>query len=326
MDKIFAKKLETGDEIRIISPSSSMQRVGGFDENLIAKIRLENQGFKVSFGAHILENDQFASSTIASRVADLHDAFLDTNVKMIMTTIGGFNSNELLPYIDWNIIRNNPKIFIGYSDITSLHNAIRAQTGLVTYYGPCYSSFKMDELQDFQTEAWLKAVTQSTYDLKPSSVWTSDLWFDASLPRKPMANQWKVYHHGQASGTATGGNIQTYYLQAGTKFLPHVEKPILFLEEAEGGGGLEFSRELAQILQLHGDIKALVIGRFPLVNKMSETELHAILNKFPILKRIPVIYDVDFGHTQPILTFPLGGKIAVNTQDAGEVKITILQG
>lgn len=222
MERIFPEKLKAGDEIRVISPSSSITCVGGFDDNLISKERLETLGFKVTFGANILENDILFSSSISSRVADLQGAFADKNVKAVLTTIGGFNCNELLHYIDWEIVRNNPKFFIGYSDTTSLHNAIFAQTGLVTYYGPCYSAFKMDELQEFQTHEWLKALTKSSNNLCASDFWTSDLWFDKTLPRHPMPNQWKVYHHGKAHGISTGGNIQTYYLQAGTEVFPQV--------------------------------------------------------------------------------------------------------
>ena len=119
MDKIFAPKLKYGDEIRVISPSSSIERVGGFEDNLISKKRLEDLGFKVTFGKHILENDSLYSSLIDSRIFDIHEAFSDKNVKGVLTTIGGFNCNELLPYIEWDLIKQNPKMFIGYSDTTS---------------------------------------------------------------------------------------------------------------------------------------------------------------------------------------------------------------
>ena len=89
-----------------------------------AKLRLE-----VTFGDHVDERDVFDSSAIASRVADLHDAFADPDVRGILTVIGGFNSDELLPYLDWDLIARNPKIFCGYSDIIALQNAILARTG-----------------------------------------------------------------------------------------------------------------------------------------------------------------------------------------------------
>lgn len=99
MVKIIPKKLKAGDEIRVISPSFSMERIGGFNENLVAKQRLEHLNFKVTFGEHINENDCFFSSDIENRVADLHDAFLDSNVKAVLTTVGGWNANELLPLL-----------------------------------------------------------------------------------------------------------------------------------------------------------------------------------------------------------------------------------
>lgn len=323
MDKIFASKLKCGDEIRVISPSSSIERVGGFEDNLISKKRLEDLGFKVTFGKHILENDSLYSSSINSRIFDIHEAFSDKNVKGVLTTIGGLNCNELLPYIEWDLIKQNPKMFIGYSDTTSLHNAIRAKTGLITYYGPSYSSFKMDELQEFQTQSWINAMKNKNYVLEPSDLWTSDLWFDKTITRSPKKTKWKIYNHGEAKGVITGGNIQTYNLQAGTNFLPEVEAPILFLELSEGGMPLEFSRYLAQILEIHTDISGLVIGRFPTDTEISEEKLHYILDKFPILKTVPVVYDVDFGHTQPIFTFPLGGVAEISTDS---MVIQILQG
>ena len=177
MNKIFPKKLQEGDEIRVISPSSSLTRTGKFEDKLKAKARLEALGYQVTFGQHILENDLLESSSINSRLADFHAAFLDPNVKAILCTIGGFNSNELLPYIDWNIVKNSPKIFCGFSDITVLHQAIFAKTGLVTYYGPGYIAFLMDELQDFQTNSWQNAVAgQSSYSLNASDFYTSDAW------------------------------------------------------------------------------------------------------------------------------------------------------
>ena len=112
-----------------------------------------------------------SSSSIKSRVADLHAAFADDSVDAILATIGGFNSNELLPYIDYDLIARHPKIICGYSDSTAFLNAIFAKTGNLTYMGPSYSSLKMKEGQDYQIKAWLNAMTKSAYDLVPSQEW-----------------------------------------------------------------------------------------------------------------------------------------------------------
>ena len=166
------KRLKKGDHIRVVSPSSSIESIGGFEANVAAKKKLEALGFRLSFSEHYFENDIFDSAPIASRVADLEAAFANETVDAILTTIGGFNCNELLPYLDFDLIAQNPKIFCGYSDTTALLNAIYAKTGMQTYMGPSYSSFKMREGQDYQTQAWLNAVTQDSFTLEPSEEWS----------------------------------------------------------------------------------------------------------------------------------------------------------
>src|SRR5680860_43589 len=129
MKKIFPQKLKKGDKVRVIAPSRSMAIISQETRD-IAKNRFEELGLELSFGKHIEEIDDFVSSSIESRIEDLHDAFCDSRVKAIFTVIGGFNCNQLLQYIDWDLIKNNPKIFCGFSDITALNNAIYAKTGL----------------------------------------------------------------------------------------------------------------------------------------------------------------------------------------------------
>ncbi|HEX5564736.1 MAG TPA: LD-carboxypeptidase, partial [Sporosarcina sp.] len=137
---IIPEKLKRGDEIRIIAPSRSASILS--EEGVhAAKGRLENLGFVVSFGKHVFDKDLQSSTSIQQRVDDLHEAFADKSVNGILTVIGGFNSNELLPYIDYELIKENPKVFCGYSDITAIGTAISTQTGMVTYSGPHFSSF-----------------------------------------------------------------------------------------------------------------------------------------------------------------------------------------
>ncbi len=210
------KRLKKGDHIRVVSPSSSIERIGGFEANVAAKEKLEALGFRLSFSEHYFKNDIFDSAPIASRVADLEAAFANETIDAILTTIGGFNCNELLPYLDFDLIAQNPKIFCGYSDTTALLNAIYAKTGMQTYMGPAYSSFKMEQGQQYQTTSWLNAVTQDTYQLTPSLEWSSDAWYLPDAPRTFYPTEWKVYNPGQASGIAIGGNLSTCALLHGT--------------------------------------------------------------------------------------------------------------
>ena len=308
------KKLKKGDHIRVVSPSSSIQSIGGFDANVRAKEKLEELGFDVSFSSNYFEHDLFDSASVTSRVEDLHEAFLDPSVDAVLATIGGFNCNELLPYLDYDLIAQNPKIICGYSDTTALLNAIYTKTGIQTYMGPSYSSFKMEAGQDYQTEAWLKAVTQDSYELTPSSEWSSDAWYLPDTPRTFYPTEWKVYKAGMASGIAIGGNLSTFALLRGTPYAPQVENYVLFVEEAEGYPPEHFLREFAALLQAYPNPQAVIIGRFPKECEMTEEILLAILDKHPILQTIPVLYDVDFAHTQPLFTISIGGQVTLDTE------------
>ena len=308
------KRLKKGDHIRVVSPSSSIESIGGFEANVAAKKKLEALGFRLSFSEHYFENDIFDSAPIASRVADLEAAFANETVDAILTTIGGFNCNELLPYLDFDLIAQNPKIFCGYSDTTALLNAIYAKTGMQTYMGPAYSSFKMEQGQQYQTTSWLNAVTQDTYQLTPSLEWSSDAWYLPDAPRTFFQTEWKVYNPGQASGVAIGGNISTLNLLTGTEFAPRPDKYVLFLEEAEDDDYLIIARHLTALLQTYPNPQAVVFGRFPNETKLTEEILLTILDKHPILKKVPVLYDLDFAHTQPLFTITIGGQVEIDTK------------
>lgn len=305
--------LKPGSHLRILSPSSSIERIGGFDANLTAKETLEKLGFSLSFSEHYIEHDMLDSASIESRVADLHAAFKDQTVDGILSTIGGFNSNELLPYLDYALIARHPKVICGYSDTTAILNAIYAKTDIQTYMGPSYSSFKMEGGQDYQSESWLKALSQTSYDLEPSQEWSSDPWYDPSQPRHFMPTEWKFYTQGRASGTLIGGNLSTFGLLRGTPYAPKPEQYVLFLEEAEEDDYLDFDRHLAAILQAYPSPQALVLGRFPKECGMTQELLLYILAKHPVLKEIPVIYDTDFAHTQPLFTITIGAQVTVDT-------------
>lgn len=314
---IYPAKLKQGDHIRVLSPSSSIRSIGGFDANLTAKDRLEKLGFVVSFSSNYHAHDSFNSASIEDRVADLHEAFADDSVKAILATIGGFNCNELLPYLDYELIRQNPKIVCGYSDTTALLHAITTKAGVATYMGPSYSSFKMNELQEYQMMAWLNAMTQNRYQLIPSTQWSSDAWFLPNEPRQFYPTNWRVYTAGRANGRVIGGNLCTFGLLNGTPFAPKVDKMtqgyVLFLEAAEGYDRYDILRQMTAVLQNYPNPKALLLGRFPKECQIDDEVLYFILDKYPVLKQIPVMTDLDFAHTQPLFTLTIGAMAYIDT-------------
>ncbi|MCC9856415.1 LD-carboxypeptidase, partial [Streptococcus agalactiae] len=214
---------------------------------------------------------------------------------------------------DYDLISKNPKIICGYSDSTAFLNAIFAKAKIQTYMGPAYSSFKMKEGQPYQTQAWLTAMTENHYELWPSEEWSSDPWYDPSKPRQFFPTEWKIYNHGKASGTIIGGNLSTFGLLRGTPYAPKIERYVLLIEEAEESNFYEFDRNLAAILQAYPHPQAILMGRFPKECGMTPQVFEYILSKHAIFKEIPVIYDMDFAHTQPLLTVTIGAELSVDT-------------
>lgn len=319
MDKIFPAKLKPGDEIRVIASSRSLSIISS-ELRSIANKRFESLGLKLSFGQHVEESDMFNSSSIESRVADIHDAFRDPNVKGILTVIGGFNSNQILKYIDWELIKNNPKVFCGYSDITVLNNAILAKTGLVTYSGPHYSTFGQESYFDYSLEYFQKCLMSDTpFEILPSKQWSDDKWFADQKNRKLIDNAgWLVINKGEVQGTIVGGNLCTVNLLQGTEYFPDLKNSILFLEDDSVSQPHDFDRDLQSLILQPGfsQVKGMVIGRFQNASEMSDKKLVKIILTKQELKNILVIAGVDFGHTDPKITFPVGGeaKIVVKNQ------------
>ncbi len=316
MNKIIPEKLKFGDEIRIIAPSRSMNILKE-DVIKIAKSRLEDLGFKVSFGKNVKNsiNNDYKCASVEDRVNDLHDAFTDKNVKAILTVIGGYNVNQILDEIDYNLIKNNPKILCGFSDITALTNAIYTKTGLVTYSGVHFSSFGMKYGFEYSLEYFRRMfLTNEWIQIKSSKEWSNDLWFSNQENRMFEKNEgMQIIYEGKAEGKIIGGNLCTLNLLQGTEYMPDINDSILFIED-DGLVGKEFVREFDRDLQslLHAtkekNIKGIVIGRAEKVSEMNYDKWVNILETKKQLENIPIIINANFGHTTPIFTFPIGGN------------------
>lgn len=330
MNKIIPKKLNVGDEIRIIAPSRSM-RILSESVIQLAIERLEKLGLKVTFAKNVSNsiNDDFKCASISDRVEDLHEAFKDKNVKAILTVIGGYNVNQILDYIDYDLIRNNPKILCGFSDITALSNAIYAKTGLVTYYGPHFSSFGMKYGFDYTMQYFKKMLmNDEKIIIKNSDEWSDDSWFKNQEDRKFIKNSgMKIIHPGNVKGKIIGGNLCTLNLLQGTEYMPNIDNSILFIEDDDLVGN-EFIREFDRDLQslLHHskekNIKGIIIGRAEINSNMNDNKWRKIIETKKELKNIPVIIDANFGHTTPIFTFPIGGNVEIKADKEIKIEIT----
>ena len=280
---IVPEKLKSGSHVRVIAPSRSLGIISE-DCRRIARARFAEMGLTVSFGKNVEMTDRFLSSPVRARLDDLHEAFADKSVDAVLTAIGGFNAVELLSQIDYGLIKANPKIFCGFSDITALSCAIYAKTGLVTYSGPHFSSFGMVKGFDYTLDCFKKSFFQKeAFALCPSPEWSDDPWYLNQDERHFVRNDgiWAI-RPGKAEGTIIGGNLG-------------------LLDELKG----------TPYLCLHPDFKrvrALVIGRFEPQNQMNRVQLEEILLSKKELEGLPIIANADFGHTAPIFTFPVGGR------------------
>jgi muramoyltetrapeptide carboxypeptidase LdcA involved in peptidoglycan recycling len=316
---VFPPKLRPGSSVRVIAPSRSLGIISA-DVRTEADRKLTALGLRLSFAKHAEETDDFGSSTVEGRLADLHDAFADPDVDGILTVVGGFNSNQLLTGIDYDLVAAHPKVLCGFSDITALSNALYARTGLVGYSGPHYSSFGMKQGFGYTQDGFQTCVMkEGPFDLRPAQSWSDDAWFlDQEDRTYEEGTDWWVLQEGAATGTIVGGNQCTLNLLQGTTYMPPLDGTVLFLEDDSQVRPWDFDRDLVSLLQQpgFGGVRGLVFGRFQRVSAMTRELLAQIVASKPELAGLPVLGNVDFGHTSPILTFPVGGTAELRADPA----------
>ena len=317
--------LRPGDEVRVVAPARSRTLVLEHDHTALIERRFSDLGLRLTYGDHVDEMDDFNSSSIASRVADLHAAFADPAVRGILTVIGGFNSNELLPHLDWELIARNPKVFCGYSDITALQNAILARSGLITYTGPHWSTFGMrDHLE--QTLSWFRqaVLSDDAYDVTPADYWTDDAWFlDQDHRAVEPSSGWWPLQPGTAAGQLIGGNLCTFNLLQGGPYRPSLAGAVALVEDDALTNPVEFARDLTSLLQLPdaAELTALLIGRFQRSSGIDRAVLQQIIERQPVLDGVPVLANLDVGHTNPLATLPIGGHVEVHSGERPRLRV-----
>ena len=309
------KKICKNDVIQVISPSGTLNLKS--DVFKIAEDNFQELfGVKIEYSRNSGKPDLYGSSSLKKRLDDLHNTFKNKKVKGIICLTGGYNANDLLKYIDWKIIKNNPKPIIGSSDITVLINSIYSKTGLISYFGPNYFKFGMEIGLNYTLDYFKKClICNDEYIISSSKDWSSDKWYRDQKNRNFYKNKGMVtINEGGAKGVLIGGNLCSLNLLQGTEFMPSLKNSILLIEDDDLAGEDcfgEFNRNLQSLLHLPEArfIKGVLLGRFQPNSKMDIKKIKYIINSKKELKNIPVIADVDFGHTDPMLTLPIGGTV-----------------
>jgi muramoyltetrapeptide carboxypeptidase LdcA involved in peptidoglycan recycling len=207
---------------------------------------------------------------------------------------------------------------LGYSDITIFNNAIFAKTGLVNYSGPHYSTFGQKLHFDYTLNYFQKCLMEDKpFEVKSSSAWSDDTWYLDQNKRELINNSgYLIINEGKSQGTILGANLCTFNLLQGTEYFPDLTDSILFLEDDYETVPHTFDRDLQSLIHLpdFNKVKGLVIGRFQKKSKMTNDLLIKIIKTKKELDNIPVIANVDFGHSDPKITFPIGGVVEITVQ------------
>lgn len=326
------QRLRPGDTIGIVSPSwyggaAFAHRV----ERGVAQ--LAALGFKTKFAPHALNAAGYVSDTPQHRADDIHAMFADPEVRAIIATIGGDHSCHLLPLLDWRLIRASPKIFMGFSDITVLNVAIWTLTGLVTFNGPSLMTdwAEYPRMPEYAEKYALRAIAspEPIGVVDPAPWWTDEFldWetqADLVRPRERRPTSgWRWLRGGRAEGILVGGCLESLQHLRGTRFWPDWREAILFIETSEEkpspatvDGMLMDYANMGVLAQLRGLLVARPFG----YADEERARLHQVILERTKGFDFPVVADMDFGHTTPIFTLPIGCR-AVIDGDARQVAI-----
>jgi muramoyltetrapeptide carboxypeptidase len=297
------KKLKKGHTIGIVAPANSVSK----DEVLRAKVKLEDLGYRVNLGEHIFDTWHSFAGIDIDRVSDINNFFRDPEIDAIMCLRGGYGSIRIVKNLDIEMIKKNPKIFIGYSDITTLHSALNQKAGLVTFHGPMATSNFFD-IDKFTIDSFIESM-ENIY------------------PRKIINPvRLRSLTKGKASGIVIGGNLTTLMGDMGTPNELNFEGKILFIEEIREPT-YKIDRILTQLLNSGklSRLNGIILGDFNNCITASEYDMPLMDLLDDRLKglAIPIIYNFKSGHCKPMVTLPLGIKIEI---DCDRLTIRSLEG
>lgn len=335
------KRLKKGDKIAIVSLSWGGLGDECFIHKLpIAKKRLENDfGLDVICMPNALRGSKFVADHPELRAKDLMDAFSDNTISAIICAIGGDDTIRILPYINIDIIRNNPKIFMGYSDST-INHFMMYQAGLISFYGPSIMCEFGEYVKMFDYTQ--KAVTDilfgewEQYKILPGTEWSDD-FIDWQESNKNTPHTMKKEKHGYeiisgegvVQGHLLGGCLDVFMMAIGTPIWPTLDNwknSILFIETSEEKPSPEFVMRTLRNLAAQGILKVIngiIVGK-PQGEKYYE-EYKTIITKVMTDEEkldIPIFYNVYFGHAKPIGIIPYGIKVEL---DCKNKTITLLE-
>jgi muramoyltetrapeptide carboxypeptidase LdcA involved in peptidoglycan recycling len=318
--------LEPADTIGIISPSWG--GAGLFPQRVQQGIRhLQSLGYQVRLAPHALNQQGFVSDTAANRAQDIHCMFADPTIKAVIAAIGGDHSCHLLPLLDFDLIASNPKIFMGFSDVTVVNIAMWSKTGLTTFNGPALLTdfAEYPQMMSYTEHYFLKAVTgaKPVGLVEPSPDWTEEFidWGTASellrLRQRLPSQGWTWLKGGRAEGRLVGGCLESLQHLRGTPYWPDWRDTIFFFETSEEKPTPETVDGILMDYENMGvfeQIRGLLVGRPMRYTDEEKQSLRELILERARKYAFPIITDMDFGHTSPQFTLPIGPRACIDSQ------------
>lgn len=326
-------KLTFGDGIGVFSPSSPISCTIPVRYQR-GKKYLESKGFRVVDGSLCGHSDFYRSGSIAERAGEFNRLLHDDSIHVLMASIGGNNTNSILPYIDYDYLKQHPKIVIGYSDATALLLAIYKKTGLVTFYGPALAA-SFGELPPFvdMTYAFFERLLcrpegfPVPFSFPIPSVWTDEFldWSAQTKPKTGVKNDWICVRPGTAEGRLIGGNLNTMEGFFCTEYMPAIQDgDILLLEDSlKDASTIERSFSLLKLSGVFDRIGGLILGKHEKFDDLKTgRKPYEVLLEVLGTPSFPILADFDCCHTHPMLTMPIGCRIRL---DAAACSVILLE-
>ena len=293
---MLANRLKVGDTIGLIAPDKSLKNKDKeYVEN--ATKYFESLGLKVKFGKYLFSEDDYCAGTPKQRAEDLNNMFSDKDVKAIFAAKGGDIVNGILPYIDFENIKNNPKIFLGMSDITVLLCAINKMTGLITFHCQDYSWFGKDEVSNFDKKEFIDRLFNANQIINPYDKRTFFGFKDEKI-------KGKIY----------GTNVRCLLKILGTPYMPDIKDSILFLEGFHTDI-IQWNTMLEQYNQMKVLNKAVVFGYNYQLQYVEKNKYNIVDELRKINQNVPIIKTNDFGHLHSNSIIPIGAEVTINAND-----------
>jgi muramoyltetrapeptide carboxypeptidase len=302
MKPLKPKRLEQGDTIAVVSPASPLLTTTYLERGIEI---LEQTGYRVVTQKHAHDRHLLFAGTEQDRADDINSAFRDRSVGAIICTRGGCGTAQTLSHIDYSLIAKNPKIFIGYSDITSLQAAIFNKTGLITFYGPMVATDFGKGLTRFKSRNFFKILTetQKTIEL-----------------RNPPSKKMLTLYPGKAEGQLAGGCLSVVVASLGTRYEVDTKNKILFFEDIDEQPH-RIDRYLTQLIMAEKlqQASGIIFGPFPKCEYLTKDNYFKFgVKLLDLIKEriaplgIPALYGLQFGHVTNKLTIPFGAHATLD--------------